>query len=389
VARRPGPVVVLGSRFGGLAVIRGLRRLFGRDLSITLVTVEQEGPYTPDLVFAAAGWPARADQSRISLGRWCQRLGVRVVEDAAMAIDAAGQRVHLLSGGTLGYETLFWATGMDVAPELMPGWPGHGWAVCQDFAAYAAGKAAGGEELVLAAGPLYQDPTMRPALAAACECPLYEVALLASQRRRPPPPRRVTVVTPANQIGQEMGPKARAMLLRLLKQAGVETVVGARYLGIEGGRLWLADRGPLSASRLLVMPPTAGSRLARASGLDDGFGWVPTNGYLQHKTWPNIYAVGDLNRLSLPKMGHTAMVQAWVAVRHFAAGQGRHPMPPPYRPLMVGAMWIGQGRALAVVQNVIYGGQRQWAWVGRPPAWVKQGFGWLYRRRPGSFYWLP
>lgn len=381
--------VILGGQFGGLAVLRGLRHLFGERLDIVAVAAVPEGPYRPDLVFAAAGMPDRAVRSRIDVAAVCRRLSVPLIEDVVVGIDPATQRVHLLRHSPVAYDVLFWATGMDPEPALLPGWsPGQG-AVCQDFSAYAAGRQAGPEDLVLVAGPLAQDPAVRPALASPCECPLYEVALLAYHRRRLPPPRRITVITGADRLGQELGPKARTCLQQLLRQAGVTVVTGARFLAWEGNTIWLADRGPITAAAFVVMPPSAGSRLARASGLDDGYGWVPTNGFLQHPLWPNIYALGDLNRGSLPKMGHNALVQAWVAVRHFAYTQGRRNKPPAYRPLMVGAMMTGDGRALATVQDVIYGGRREWTALARPAAWVKTAFASYYRWRPGGLFWLP
>lgn len=388
-------VVILGGRFAGLAALHWIRRLAGhRSIRLYLVTPEEESVYRPDLVWAARAQPDFVRRTRFPLSNLCRMLDATLILDRAIGIDAQTQTVYLAGRTPLRYDTLFWATGLDWAWELVPGLgPARGF-VCEDYAArHTALRLQQHPQgsFVVAAGPLRQDPAKIPNLATTFDGPLYEMALLWAYRK----PRsarnhhRISLVTPASMVGQELGPKGRAVLLPLLKKAHIDIHTGATVDGVEADAIWLRGSGRLPAQTMVWMPPSAGSRLARDSGLDDGWGWVPTREHLQHRQWTNIYAIGDLNRATLPKLGHTAMVQARVAVHHWWATFNHEPLPPPYHPTMVSIMEIGQGRGLLTIQDVLYGGSREWVSVGRIPALTKHLFGRLYRRGYGGLTIMP
>lgn len=392
-------VLVLGAQFGGLTVLHRLARRCRRgDLRVTVVAPLPYAVYRPDLVLCASGRSGFVKTLRIDLVRVCRRLGVELMVDYAVGVDPCGQRVHVLAHPPIPYDVLFLATGMDRAWEAVPGLgPEHGF-VCEDYAArHVAQRLAGwtGGTLLLAAGPLQQDPRQRPQLVASREGPLYELALLcAAHWARTGQPRnsRIVLITRAPVVGQELGPRGQTILSERLARAGIDTVTDAMVRQVEphrvvaatphGDRQWRPDL-------MVWTPPTAGSRLARASGLDDGWGWVATNEYLQHPKWPNIYAVGDLNRQTLPKLGHAAMVQARVAVQHWWAQASGASAPRPYRPRVVSLMYLGQGEALGTRHDLLYGGDLEQTIVGPVPYWIKQGFGRAYRFGSGALPIMP
>jgi sulfide:quinone oxidoreductase len=117
---------------------------------------------------------------------------------------------------------------------------------------------------------------------------------------------------------------------------------------------------------------------------------VPTTDHLRHPDWPEIYAIGDIVSHSWPKMAHSAMVQARVAVHDWVGRQfGRKKRPAPYRPQLVWALETGPGEAFFALSDVFYGGQRQWVYHGRSPYWAKQGVQWAYVRRHGELPIMP
>lgn len=108
----------------------------------------------------------------------------------------------------------------------------------------------------------------------------------------------------------------------------------------------------------LWIPPYIGASWLRGSAIEEGYGWVPTDGYLNHPDYPDIYAVGDIGSHPWPKMGHSATVQARIAVRHWYGVNNHRPLPMPYRPELLWAMETGGGRGLFVQSDVFYGGTR-------------------------------
>ena len=395
----PPRVVLLGAQFGGLAALHWLVRLRRAvPMRLSVVAARPYAVYRPDLVFSALGRPGFVARTRIDLPSLCRRLGAELVLDYAVSIDAPRRQVRLVHRSPLAYDVLFWATGMDWDWNAIPGLdPSVGWLpedfsarhIAQRLAAWSSGTVA------VVVGALAQDPRQTPALATALDTPAAEWALLAAAAQRhavSSKTARIVLVTGAACVGEGLGPAARGILAVELHRAGVEVRMCARVEKV--GPDFLVVSSPDGKSRLktggtIWLPPTRGSDLARRSGLDDGYGWVPTNAYLQHVDWPDLYALGDLNRDSLPKMGHAAMVQARVAVRHWVARMRGGPMPDPYRASVLAIVQLGHRRALAASSDVLYGGSRELAFVGPLPYLAKQAFGLMYRRGGGGLPRMP
>jgi sulfide:quinone oxidoreductase len=141
----------------------------------------------------------------------------------------------------------------------------------------------------------------------------------------------------------------------------------------------------VNADQMIWIPPYHGSQLARISGLDDGWGWIPTDLYCRHEKWSNIYAVGDINATALPKSGHIAMLQARIAVHALWAAMHHKPARP-FTPYLLHVMWMGQGRGLFTLSDTLYGGSREWVYFGAPAALAKTAFNLGYRYFSG---WMP
>lgn len=384
-------VVVLGARFGGLAAVHWLRRLMGDRVALTVIDQRATAVFRPALVRAMVRPPGFVRAWRIPLAH-AVAPGT-FVQDRAVAIDAHRREVHLASRAPVRYDVLFWATGADPAWSVIEGLSPAAGGLCEDFLARhtaAANATWTGGRLLFVAGPYRADPAQTPRLASACECPLYEAALLFDQALRARTRRERTelvLVTPAASVGEALGPRARARLQDLLRSRGIRVVTGARFVRVEPGRLVLAD-GPLPAERMIWIPPYAGSELARTSGLDDGFGWVPTTGHGRHRDWPDIYALGDVAAL-LPKTAHAAMAQARVAVGHWRSTvRGGRP-PAAWRPVSVNLIETGDGRALFAYGPGPAGGQAERMVQGRWVAWAKHLVGWAYVRGAGRLPVMP
>ena len=392
-------VVILGAQFGGLSVAHWIARLAGRDdADVVVVSAKSYAVYKPDLVFSADARPAFVRRLRVDLVAICRRLGARLLIDYALGIEPGRGRVHLAQNGALDYDSLFWATGMDYAWSRVPGAGPDSGFTCEDYAARDLAtrldRLAGGT-VALVAGPLHQDPAARPALACSCDCALLEwlFPTRTHLRRTGVLGRtRFVLVTGAAAAAETFGPRGQARLREVIRASGVE--VRERTAVLECRPDGLVLDGPhgrerLGASLTFWMPPTAGSALARQSGLDDGWGWVSTNEFMQHVRWPNIYAVGDLNRRTLPKHGHTAMIQARVAVRRWAAETlGARPGPA-FEPRTISLAYLGGGRGLLDVTDTLQGGRSEFLLDGRVTTLAKQVFGLAYRWGRGGLPVMP
>ncbi len=382
--------VVLGTGFGGLAVLSWLRRLMRPgELTITAVDRLPDMVYRPALVHALDGPPTAVQRpARVAVAPLLRRLAVHGIRDTVVGVDPARRQVHLATAEPLDYDVLFIATGRHYGWDLVPGLAPHLGGVCEDYLARHAAvlnQAWRGGRFVFAVGPIHGAPDWTPPLAVGCECPLLESALLFDRwlrRRGRRDATELTVLTPGPVIAQDAGARARERILELFSERGIAVLTGSSVRRVTGHTLELSNRQAVAYDRSIWIPPYAGSPWLHDSGVDDGFGWVPTDGHLNHPLYPDIYAVGDITSHPWPKMGHAAMVQARIAVHHWVARQRRALPPRSYQPMLVWALELGAGRGLLIITDEYWGGRRHFMAEGRWPAAIKWAFqkGYVWRR---------
>ncbi len=383
-------VVILGSRFGGSASAYWLHKLFdAQEIQITIVDQWAVMTYRPALVHVAAGHPIQADNWHIPMARRYSQAGFRFIRDTVYQIEPHNQTIRLATHPPLPYDTLFVATGADPRWDLIEGLAPHHGGVCEDYLAresgYLLSRAQG--PIVIGVGSLYSSgKPLR--LQTSLDLPALEVAFLVDawlRKHHRREERPITVLTPASVPGESLGPKSQAILTRQLDQRQIRLITGACINKVEASKVTLFPHRVIKAEQMIWIPPYYGSELARLSGLDDGWGWIPTDQYCRHEKWPNIYAVGDINALALPKIGHIAMIQAKVAVHAFWASMHNKPSQP-FTPYILHVIWTGYGRGLFTLSDILYGGQREWVHWGVPAALAKTFFNRSYRHFLG---WMP
>lgn len=385
-------VVILGARFGGLTALHWLvRRARRGECAVTVVDPQAVSVFRPSLVLALRGDPGALRPLRLPVADVCRRLGARWVQDFAVRIDPEARRVHLAAHPPLAYDLCLWATGVDPDWQAVDGLGPECGGVCElPLARAAADRLATwrGGRWVFASGPLAADPAQRPRLHAALDAAACEAALMADaalRRRGRRGETEIWLLTPAPVVGEWLGAKSQDLLARELARRAIRVLTGVVFRRVGTDRIVLADRS-LAVDAMTWVPPYRGSRLARASGLDDGWGWVPTDPAGRHAQWPTLFAIGDIRRDGLPKSAHLAMQQARHAVAHGLATIRRTSAPPPAPPAVLHVLDLGDGRGLISAQNTLYGGTLDRATVGRWAAWAKSAFAWAYL---GGRGWLP
>jgi len=84
---------------------------------------------------------------------------------------------------------------------------------------------------------------------------------------------------------------------------------------------------------------------------------MPTNEEMRHLDYPNIFAAGDLNAMTQPKLGHLAMMQADIATSALmkeVTGTGEVKK---YVPEVYCIMNMGGGEAGCVYSNMYFNGE--------------------------------
>ena len=78
--------------------------------------------------------------------------------------------------------------------------------------------------------------------------------------------------------------------------------------------IYFDDNTSLSCDLAIIIPPYKPLPLFNDCNLGDDAGFIPTDETMKHLDFDSIYAIGDINALAQPKLGHIAVHQADIAV---------------------------------------------------------------------------
>ncbi|MGW2179063.1 NAD(P)/FAD-dependent oxidoreductase [Streptomyces sp. NPDC001732] len=264
-------VVVIG---GGYAGVTAANRLAHHDdVTVTLVNPR------PDFVerirlhqVAGGNHDAVVDYGEVLAGN------IRLVVDSVATIDAAGRRLELAGGDTVGYDYLIYAVGSGSAEPDVPG------------AAEFAHPIATLEEARRLRPVLADAPATAPVTVVGSGPTGIETAAELAEEGR-----AVTLVC-GEELGPYLHPRGRRSVARTLAELGVTVVAGpgARVAAVTGDAVRLDDGRELP-SRVTVWAAGFGvPDLAARSGLStDAVGRLLTDETLTSVDDPRIVAAGD------------------------------------------------------------------------------------------------
>ncbi|GMG82000.1 NAD(P)/FAD-dependent oxidoreductase [Paralimibaculum aggregatum] len=312
-AARPH-VVVIGGGAGGATAARYLARDGKGAIAVTLV----EPTRTYHTCFFSnlyLGGFRTLESIAHSYGRLAA-MGINVVHDWAVGIDRDTRTVALAGGGSLGYDRLIVAPGIDFRWDSVPG---HG--IAAQNAMPHAWKAGSQTEL------------LKAQIASMPEGGVFAMVAPPNPYRCPPGPyERVSMV--AHQLSRT-NPTAKIMIFdpkpKFSKQALFEEGWAAHYPGmIEwlepdfGGRIdevrpdameIVSDGEAVKVDVANVIPAQKAGRIAEIAGLADASGFCPiVPATMQSRMDPAVHVLGDATIAGdMPKSGFSANSQAKVA----------------------------------------------------------------------------
>ncbi len=299
-------VVVVGGGFGGASAARALLR---EGCAVTLLEPEREYiscPFSNAVLVGLREMPAqRFGYAGVT------RAGVRVIHQAATAIDAEARRVTLADGSVLPWDRLVLAPGIEIRLDnTLPGY-----------------DAAAAEAMPHAwkAGP--QTLLLRRQLQAMADGGTVVMSIPANPYRCPPGPyERASLL--AWWLKQHK-PRSKLLLLdakdafskqRLFEAAwaalfpNLERVAlsaGGKVTGVEPGTL-VTEFGRQQAAVANVIPPQRAGVIAQQAGVTDRSGWCPIDPTsFESRLRPGIHIIGDAAIAgAMPKSAFAANAQA-------------------------------------------------------------------------------
>ena len=382
-------VVILGGGFAGLRTLFRLRHL-AESVEIILVDSRSTSlarPALPEVAFA--GKDVR--HARFDLAGPVTRSGARLVTQSVERVEAAERRLVLDNGDVVSYDFLMLALGAHKDYDAIPGFREFGYSLCDDTEAprLAAALAAfrGGPIVVGSARSAWGTRVDAPELAAPCEGPVAEIMFMLDHHLRRVGLREtspIRVFSPGAIFFEDVGPRVHEDLGPLIDRQGIEVTTGLTLASLSKGEVEF-DGGTRWASALtIVLPPYRGNDVVtRSPGLGDEKGFIPTDTSMRHLDFDGVYAAGDANALSMPKLGHIAVLQADVAASsmlHDINGEGEIRG---YQPEILCIANRGGEQATLIYSNFLFGGPTDLTMSGPAAHLMKWGFDEYYFHTAG------
>jgi len=313
-------IVVLGSGFAALTVVRRLRRL-QVDAEITVVSPRNELVYLPSLIWLPSG-ERRGEELRIPLAGFFGRMRVHWHPGSVLQVLEGGRRV-VTDNGELGNDILVVAAGGRYLRKL----PGieHALVPCEGIASAEAIRdrlaAMDGGTIAIGFASNPKEP------GAVRGGPMFEFlfgidTLLRRQGRRDR--FKLVFFNPSKEPGQRLGPTAVRKMLGRMRELGIETRLGHKPIRFEADKV-VTEGGEFAADLILFMPGLTGpawldeSELPRSQG-----GFVAADEHCRARGLEQVFVAGDIGSYPGPdwmaKQAHQADLQAEAAAKNIAAG---------------------------------------------------------------------
>ncbi|MFC5322551.1 NAD(P)/FAD-dependent oxidoreductase [Bradyrhizobium oligotrophicum] len=329
-AQTAARVIVIGGGFGGASCARALRQADSK-LDVTLVeanTTFTSCPLSNEVIAGLRDIGAQQfGYDKIAAE------GVRVVLQAATAIDAQAHKVTLADGSTLPYDRLVLAPGIDIDFTALQGYDEAASTVMPH--AYKAGE---------------QTLLLRKQIEAMPDGGTVAIAVPANPSRCPPAPyERASLI--AHYLKTHK-PKSKVLVLdakdnfsqqRLFEQAWkqlydgmiehIPLSQGGRVTGVEvATRTVITEFGNYTPDVANIIPPQKAGRIAALAGAADRTGWCPIDAAtFASKLVPDIHVIGDACLGGgIPKSAGAAQAQGKACAAVIARDLGgRSSEPPP------------------------------------------------------------
>lgn len=320
-------VLIVGGGTAGITVAARLRRA-EPDLSIGLIEPSTTHFYQPLWTLVGAGvYPrevtARPEASVMPPGvEWIRDAAVELAPDESVVVTAGGRRLR--------YDFLVVAPGIQLDWERIPGLKetlGQG-GVCSNYS----------YETVTSTWEALRSFRGGTAIFTMPDTPIkcggapQKIMYLADDFFRRSGVRDKARIVFASAMGGIFPVEKYARRLRrVVERKGIETLFRRNLVELHPDRreavlanLDTGERETIGYDMIHVTPPMSAPDFVKKSPLADAEGWVDVDPWtLQHRRYPNVFALGDASNLPTPRTGAGIRKQAPVLVAHLLAALRR------------------------------------------------------------------
>jgi sulfide:quinone oxidoreductase len=395
-------IVVLGAGIGGVPMALEMKLNVRKGDEITVISDSKTFHFVPSNPWVAVKWRT-PEQLKVELAPMLKRRRIGFVNQKAVRIHPAQNRVELADGSSVEYDYLVIATGPRLAFDEVPGFGPEGYTQSVCHVDHAAEAAEFWDGFVREPGPV----VVGSMAGASCFGPAYEYAFIADadlRKRKLRDRVPMTFVTSEPYIGHlglgGVG-DSKGLLEGELRQRHIKWITNAKVDRIEDGKMFVTevdDRGQekqkheLPFKHCMMIPAFTGVDAVRGiEGLVNPRGFVIVDEHQRNPTFKNVYAIGVCIAIppleptpvptGVPKTGY--MIESMVtAVAHNIRAEldGKAPSHKgTWNALCLADMGDSGAAFLAQPQNPPR--NVTWSRKGRWVHWAKIVFEWYFIRK--------
>ncbi|MGC9140210.1 MAG: sulfide-quinone oxidoreductase [Mesoaciditoga sp.] len=373
-------ILIIGGGFGGLSTFYSLQKNGSKYVEITLVDSREtslEKPSLPEVAFV--GKPLNKVQ--IPLKSVIENRGGKYMNSEVKVVDPRSNYVELNNGERIPYDYLVIATGAIKDYNAIEGFKDYGYSVCDDDHAPKLYERImnfnGGKIAVGAAKTEWADHPGVKKLSAPCEGPVGEIMFMldyALRQRAIRSKSTINVFSPGEIFFEDVGPKVHKSLEPVIKAQGINVLTSKVIKKIEKDHVEFEDGTSLESDLTIIIPPYSGIPFVKNSGIGDEKGFIMTDSQMRHENYKNIFAIGDINAMAMPKLGHIAVMQGQVASSAILKDINGEGEVLPFKPEIFCIMNRAGIDATMILSDYLYGGKTDITLNGPIAHMMKWGF---------------
>lgn len=384
-------IIIMGGGFAGLRAYYNLTKK-NNNFDITLIDKRKqllEKPALPEVAFA--GKPVSS--VLIDLKDPVEHKGGKYINAAIIKINPKLKHVHLDNGEKQDYDYLIIASGAIKDYQAIEGFEDFGYSMCDDTHAVALWEAIqkfnGGNIVIGTAKSTFGTRVNAPNLIAPCEGPVGEAMFMIDydlRKRNLREKSSINVFTPGEIFFEDVGDAVRNKVGGVMQKKGIPLYNNKIVSKITKDEIFFEDGTKMPCNLAVVIPPYKAFPIFKECNLGDEAGFIPTDKSMKHLDYDGIYAIGDINALAQPKLGHIAVHQADIAVSAILkeiTGSGEII---PYKPSIFCIMNMGGVDATLIYSDKLYKGQNDLAFHSPISRMMKWSFDSYYFFTQGHMF---
>ena len=384
-------IIIMGGGFAGLRAYYNLTKE-DNNLAITVIDKRKqllEKPALPEVAFA--GKPVSS--VLINLKDPIEHKGGTYINAEIIKINPTLKHIHLDNGEKIDYDYLLIASGAIKDYSAIKGFEEFGYSMCDDVHSVALWKALqnfrGGNVVIGTAKSSFGKRVSAPNLIAPCEGPVGEAMFMIDydlRKRKLREKSSIRVFTPGELFFEDVGDHVRNKVGKIMNERGISLHNNKVVSEITKEEVFFEDGTKMSSNLTVIIPPYKAFPIFKDCNLGDEAGFIPTDSTMKHLDYDDIYAIGDINALAQPKLGHIAVHQADIAASAILRKIKGFGEVPPYKPGIFCIMNMGGLDATLIYSNKLYKGENDLAFHNPISRMMKWSFDSYYFFTQGHMF---